>query len=358
MAAITALSHLIPTFYESVFTHFSKAKRENDTQAVDLKITNFWVRLEIVGTVLPSIILPAFTHLPKGEQQQPDLTIHVWDSRSTRMPLLSFPWPISEVRAQGMIRGYNNAAFDTGYCFDTHGLKLLDRKNNRGFFWMPDAHQIPYYIQGAPLKNVLHWWLRHKNIVLTHAGAVGNQKGSVLLVGKGGAGKSTSAIACLGSNLQYLGDDYCWTTPREGGAVYSAFCSAKVEQATLDKFPLVQNIFSGIESIKAEKYLYFLQQKYGEQIMRRAPLKGIFVPSIYAQRNSFLEVISPAKAMKSLIPSSLFQIAGTGKQEFSLLARLVQQVPCFQLHLGTDLAQIPQIIEHFLNTSHESTTAR
>ena len=40
-----------------------------------------------------------------------------------------------------------------------------------------------------------------RNLQYVHAGAVGNKNGGILLVGKGGSGKSSTALACLKSDF-------------------------------------------------------------------------------------------------------------------------------------------------------------
>ena len=73
----------------------------------------------------------------------------------------------------------------------------------------------PVMFQKFPIISMAHQFIRYFTIGLgkhkqqvVHAASVGTKDGAVLIVGKGGSGKSTSALACLNAGMYYLGDDY------------------------------------------------------------------------------------------------------------------------------------------------------
>jgi hypothetical protein len=61
-----------------------------------------------------------------------------------------------------------------------------------------------------------------------------------------------------------------------------------------------------------------------------------------------LKPASPAAGLAALAPSTIFQLPGAGKEAFQAMGQLVRQVPCYQLNLGTDIGEIPEVILELL----------
>lgn len=80
---------------------------------------------------------------------------------------------------------------------------------------------------------------------LLHAAAIGTEEGAVLITGKGGIGKSTTALSCLQSGPYYFADNYLIVRLEPEPLVYSLYCTAKLNADHVKNFPeffkLVQN---------------------------------------------------------------------------------------------------------------------
>ena len=72
------------------------------------------------------------------------------------------------------------------------------------------------------------------------------------------------------------------------------------------------------------------------------------LPQVTGRPTTSVQSVSPMTALKALAPSTLLQLPGAGQASFQAMARLVRQVPCYTLALGTDLAQIPVVITDLL----------
>ena len=101
---------------------------------------------------------------------------------------------------------------------DGKDVKIIHRKNtllmlnlltHEAIYWVNDSDLIPHFECGAPLIPILHLWMSYMGSQLLHAAAVGLPNKGVLIVGKGGSGKSNTALSCLNSKLYYAADDYC-----------------------------------------------------------------------------------------------------------------------------------------------------
>jgi hypothetical protein len=61
-----------------------------------------------------------------------------------------------------------------------------------------------------------------------------------------------------------------------------------------------------------------------------------------------LSPVSPIQVLRELFTSSMVYQPGMAQEELRLMATLVQQIPCQQINLGTDLARIPDVIARSL----------
>jgi hypothetical protein len=166
----------------------------------------------------------------------------------------------------------------------------------------------------------------------------------VLLVGRGGSGKSTTAAACLGSALRYAADDYCALRLSPTPFVDSLYSSGKVNAPDVARFPHLEPALSNRDRLGHEKALYFLAGLAPEALSAGFPLRAILLPRVAGGSETRATPVAPAAGLRALAPSTIFQTPGAGEPDFRRLSALVTQVPCFDLALGTELAAIPDVI--------------
>jgi hypothetical protein len=303
-------------------------------------------------------VTSALAHLECQPTVKPSLTVCVWDSLSTqvKLPLLisslleytDLMWGISN---RGEIPAYNGDRIKTICKLRPQILSVMDMSQNIAIQWTPDVAEIPYYEKGAPLMAILNWWNSKLNRQCVHGGAVGNPDGGVLLVGKGGSGKSSTALACLNSDLRYVSDDYSLIEPSPQPYVYSLYNTAKLK-GVLDleeRFPNLKPLVSNAEKLDKEKALFFLHQYYPEKIINGFPLKAVIKPKVTGLKDTKLVPTSSSYALKSLAPNTIAQLPGITSRSFSIMASVVKQLPCYILEVGTDIPQIPQVISNLLS---------
>jgi hypothetical protein len=177
---------------------------------------------------------------------------------------------------------------------------------------------------------------------------VGNAHGGVILVGEGGAGKSTSALACLRSRLQFLGDDRCLVVTRPEPTVYSLYATARTYREDLPRFPFLEPLIYNPEVVSPEKFLYLLSRHMPEYLRAAAPLRAVLLPRVVGGTQTRLVPASAGEALRVLAPTTVFQWRYAGRRTFADLSDLFKRLPCYRLELGTDLTQIPQAISTLL----------
>lgn len=346
------------TYLHLVHEGFERAVQVAGSVEHFYKIGSHTLRLRFAGSGLISSITPALSHLATEPTATPDLTICLWDNASTgtRLPLLigslvellRLHWT-EYLGPRKEIKVYDSDQIRSNFHIGPNILSLLDRQQNLAYYWIEDAQDIPYWEKGSPLQTILNWWTTEHQCQYVHAGAVGTPGGGVLLAGKGGAGKSSTALACIDSSLVYASDDYCLVTNNPAPYVYSLYNTAKLKgQADLERFPRLAPLINNIDRLGLEKAMLFLHQHYPKKIVQGFPIKAVLIPQVTGKLDTKLRPTTAGAALRSLAPSTMFQLAGTGQIALQMMSSLVKQVPCYVLELGTDMVQIPEVILHLL----------
>ena len=327
-----------------------------------IKIGEFVVCLRFAGKGLLPYICPALEHLRPAAAQSsplaPDLTICLWDSVSTNTaltPLMAWlcqtiQWhPFQQLSPRREIHALSNARVPATYDNGSHVLSLLDTEQAMAIYWVNDATELPYYEQGAPLRTIFNWWLSSHNYQCIHAGAVGTDTGGILLTGKSGSGKSTTALACLDSDLFYVSDDYCLFTNEPKPYVYSLYNTAKLNGLRdLQRQPHFLPMIHNPDQAGQDKLMLFLARHMPHKLRTGFPLKAILLPCVTGEVETRLKRVSAGMALKALAPTSMLQLPGAAQRAFENMGELVRKVPCYQLALGPNIKAIPEIILELL----------
>lgn len=347
------------TLFQSIHDAFQTAELTvGGSHKSSYRIGGETIVLHFAGPTLVPLLTPALSHLSIPDALAPDLTIQIWDSASTGISLPQLPWSTGSYTtthgefsyAEGRVH-YRDTRFEIFYYAGTN-LILLDEQSRRAIVWMENAADVQYHETAAPLRTLLQWWLSRHASQLVHAAAVGLEDGGVLIAAKGGSGKSTSALACLNSNLYYAGDDYVAVSCTPKPYVHSLYSSAKIHADNLHRVPHLISTIQNSEELATEKALLLLHKYFPERISAGFPLRALLVPRITQQTHTTLKPASPIVGLRALAPTTMFQLPGVNKPAFDMMAQLVKRLPCYWLELGSDTTKIPDVILKFLAESN------
>lgn len=328
---------------------------ESKTEIIErfFAVSNFVLSLRFAGDSLARSFTPALAHLEVSPVSCPDAVFHIWDSESTSTDMLPPPCSRGCFTSRGDIWTMASQRYKSAYLWSEYALNLFDNVTATGMYWTPAAATLPYWATASPLRCLFHWWAESNGCQLVHAAAVGREGSALLITGKGGLGKSTTALSCLGNGLDYIGDDYVLVQLNPVPTVHSLYCTAKLNHDQMARFPGLADLAAryGSENDKAVMYLY---PRMKGQITRSLPLQAIVTPRISNLPQTELRTISPAAMQRATSFTTMSQLPHASQSTYQFIDRLNARLPAFELVLGTNLDTITEvIIELLVNSASE-----
>ncbi len=318
-----------------------------------MRVCDLTISLRIAGGAMDAATWPALSHLEAAPQPgvEPDLSVLVWEGegRSPGGPG-RHPDPLGGPVVRPIYRTPTMVLCDEA----GGGLSAVDFDGSVATHCVADAAGVPVWDRGSPLRLILNWWLQRSGLHMVHAAAVGTPRGVALLGGKGGSGKSTTALACLRAGLEYLGDDYVLL----GGAsrrhrAFPLYRSAKLEVRHWgDHAWLLPD--AALADPADEKVLGFVDRDYLASRAAGLPVRAVVFPRVTDRAHPSLAEMSSGPALLALAPSTLLQLRGGDGSGMEALSGLLRDVPSFSLELGRDVGAVPGLLGRLLDDLRES----
>ena len=317
------------------------------------------LRLASAGDGMLNQLGRAFSHLTDAPGARPELTVCLWDSATAGIDPPPFPQTSPDMPRGAVLyssAGRRRVAYQPGLSL----ISAIDLDRSTAWFWCADAARLPYWEPAAPLRQILHWWLSPRGWQLLHGAAVGTTDGGVLLVGRGGSGKSTCALSSLASDLLYAGDDYVAVRGGPDPWVASVYSSGKLVPGHAELLPYLPTpSFEANESLD-EKAVFFVHERFPDRTCEGFPLRAILVPRITGTAWPRMAPVDAAKALRALAPTTLMQLHPPFPGALARMAALLRQLPTYVFEVG-EIEQTPKAITRFLHglqTERERATAR
>lgn len=334
-------------YFDELWRQFQRAtKASSDARMSYFQIGPYRAKFIFACAELAENLTPPFLHLEIDPIDSPDLTIGFWDSQSSGIPLQPPRW--SDL--QGSRLSLHGPGTYIQFDFGTEILNALRTQDKTGLFWVKDAQYIFFSEKVCPARSIFHWLSENSSLQLIHGGAIGNDLGAAILVGRGGSGKSTSCSTALRSNLFFLGDDYCLLDTGDDPKVYSLYASTKINPDMLPNFPHLSENRLPTTDTSLEKPSFLVYKSFSERFLASLPLKAILMPRVTGLPETKISRASAMQGLHALAPSTLFQSTGLGDASLKKMAKLSRTLPCFHLELGTNLESIPRAVGALLSS--------
>lgn len=343
------------TYFDDVLVRIADAGHRLGFIERHYRIAGRSVRLRCTGLGLADSLTRAFAHLASGPADLPSLTVFLADGGAVSLP--RSPWePLDRTpstawdRDESELVHVRDERVDGLFRLDGASVSMLDHVSGVGVFWTTSPERVPRYERAAPLRAILDWWGGDHGCRVVHAGAVGTESGGALLVGKAGSGKSTAALACLGSGLSYAGDDGVAVSHGAEPLIHSLYCTAKLQPGHLRRaLPHLTSVLEHSEEAHQGKRMFFLDRDRSIELTSGFPLRAVLLPRVTGNDRSTTRPVSAGTALLALAPSTLFQLPGARQQRLHHMAEILRGVPAYVLDLGSDLATVAPTIRAALN---------
>ncbi len=320
--------------------------------AATYSIAGTAIRLQFGSECFAEQVSHAFSHLEIAPDSRPSLTVLLHD-------LASAPY------AAEFLQEFSPPGEESDmWLMDSPDLMLILQRPRRVFaavdwttntaYWLiPDAASMPYLERARPLKLLLTYWLGMQGRYLIHAAALGNRNGGALVVGHGGAGKSTTALSCLIAGLGYVADDHCLIRLEASPSVHSIYDTGVLAPEDLYRFPALAPAAATSDCPAREKVAFFFDRLPAIRLTPSFSLRAILLARISNSRQTRLRSISRSEAFKAIAPSCFMHLPAARPRALECFNSLVRQLPAYMLELGSELNSTPAAIRELLDRSLE-----
>lgn len=309
-------------------------------------INGLAIRFCFLAEQSASYIMPAFQHLECYPSDNAVLSVIICDRKSSGNLLTLSPWRDEIEACRDRILMVNSESFHMQYNPDSTIYSLINTDTNLAYYYSNDFAEIPYYEKSSPLKFILHWWCEQHDMCLVHAAAVGVDGKGVLLVGRGGSGKSTTAVGAAVHGFQYAGDDYVVLSSNPTTSAVSIYCSAKMNSDVLELLPALHNHIVNPDRADDDKALIFLDEHFKSTWSENIQLKAVVATKV-SEGKACMRKSSPVQVFAEIASTTIFQMPGSGTHTLKALKKVFQKLPVYSFELGTDFSANVEILKDF-----------
>ncbi|HWA44638.1 MAG TPA: hypothetical protein VHA10_15585 [Hypericibacter adhaerens] len=337
-------------FAEAVAVRCEAALGQRKIRSDSYRIGSLTFRLtapaDAGGRWIGSAFLPAETDSIAASGYR----LQVWDGIAAETAPPARPWGPMAHEPLGLIEGFCDEAVRCAFDIHTSSLTVHHAANNAGYLWYPELAALPAWAQASPFRIPLSWFANRHGQQIVHAAAVAVDGRAALIAGGGGAGKSTTALACALSGMSYLGDDYCVIEPA-ARKVHMLYQSAKLLRSSLDMLPAVRPWLANADRVEREKGVMFLDPSR-LPLTPSAEVAAILLPRVTGAARTTLRKGSSRDALHAILPSTIGGLMGGTAATPRLLMALAASAPVYHIDLGSEIASVPDTVASVLERIH------
>lgn len=276
--------------------------------------------------------------------------VTLWDSNVSAPKLPPLPWPKEAYRACGEMRGYSDGRFYIRFDVPMQAITVLDTQLRRGAYFAREPLSLPAYEAAGPIKWLIHRLAVEDQMLFAHCAGVAWKGRAAIVVGPRGAGKSTTALACISAGLDFLGDDRCLISAKDAPAVYAVYTKAKMFAADKDRFgaPAISEGAFRPDGDTDGKLHIPIDQIAPLQLVRSAKIHSILVLDRSNRKETLLEMTGASTATRLLVAEIVGQSPVTTARSLEIASQLCRKVPVRRLIAGCNLDGIAATISSLL----------
>jgi hypothetical protein len=203
-------------------------------------------------------------------------------------------------------------------------------------------------IRARPAIDAISTWAASQGVVPVHASGIVKGRDALLLVGEGGRGKTTTAMALAARGWKLLADDRCYLTMDQQGVTASGFYRTVIlTREIAERFP--EFLGESLGMTHAGKVACRLPET--KKLASNAVLRGAICISGDEADPYRLRTVGTKHRLgiwqEALMPA--VQAIGPSPVWLSLFAHVSRKLPLFSMSIGWDLDRIDRVLSTLIN---------
>jgi hypothetical protein len=316
------------------------------------------VRLTLHGGGERTDIFDAFPSVRAGlsftdavrNAQRIDFAIDVIDGTRCGVARPRLKWRAADFGPKRLVPGWSDTARTTYFLRGECGLAAADWRSDRAYVWLPSIEALTAYERAAPFRWIIDGVAQRRGLTTMHAAAIGEGGIGLLIVGEGGRGKSTLALAAIDAGMDYLADDYCLVEPRPPYPAYRLFNTAKLRPDNKVALNWIADGGREIEPVPGGKLIFDLARHAPYALADRLEIRALLLPEFAESALPVLEMVSPHEAFCRAAPSTVTQCEGSERQTIADIGRIARALPCYRIRMPREPRRSIEPLRELLKT--------
>jgi|GEM_PF-4258150 len=269
--------------------------------------------------------------------RQVAFTIDVIDAGACGVPWPGVRFEKADFGRNQRLPGWSDTNFTCFALRVEKGIAVADFGASRAIVWLPSLNRLPGFERAAPFRWLAEGFAARRGQCLLHCASIGANGKAVLIVGSGGAGKSTLALSALSAGWDYFGDDYALVSAEQRPRAWRIYRSAKwVRQGPVLPDWIDPEAGEAADAVDHKRML-FLAAEHSALFTRSGQVKALVRPRIDADATSpRIKLGHPTTIAMSAVRSTICQTEVPGAPSFGLLSRIARLRSCYELRLSPD----------------------
>jgi hypothetical protein len=298
---------------------------------------------------LPSVRSDIHREEKPPKERHVDFAINVIDSAHCGVARPRLGWRASDFGFKRVVPGWSDKERTTYFLRGESGLAVADWRSDRAYVWVPSIEAINTYDKAAPFRWIIDGLAQRHGLTTMHAAVIGEGGIGLLIVGQGGRGKSTLALAAIAAGMDYLSDDYCLVDAQPPYSAYRLFNTAKVRVDSEVAVSWIAGLEHDIEASDGGKRIFNLARHVPEVLSDRLEIRAILLPEFTDDALPVLERASSSEAFRRAAPSTIAQCEGSEAQAAADVGRLARALPSYRIRMPRQVSLSIDLIKHLIH---------